>query len=78
MFPNPLNRPAVVLFRLAFAGRVARLRLARARRDVGASAIELAIITAILVGLAVAVLAIITTVVHNRGTEIQDQNGTVP
>ena len=78
MFPNPLNSPAAVLFRVTLADRLARLRLARARRDVSASAIELAIITAILVGLAVAVLIVITTVVNNRKTEIQDQNGNIP
>ena len=78
MFPNPLNSPPIVLFRLALADRLARLRQASARRDAGASAIELAIITAVLVALAAFVLIIIGNVVHNRGQEINDQNGSVP
>lgn len=78
MFPNPLNSPALVLLRLTFADRVARLRLARARSDVGASAIELAIITAVLVALAAFVLIIIGNVVHNRGQQITDEDGSVP
>ena len=51
---------------------------ARRRRDLGASAIELAIITAILVGLAVAVLVIINTIVTNRANEINSNNGKIP
>ena len=55
-------------------------RLARARRDseLGASAIELAIITAILVGLAVTVLVIINTVVTSRANQISSNNGQIP
>ncbi len=55
-------------------------RLARARRDseLGASAIELAIITAILVGLAVTVLVIINTVVTSRANQITSNNGQIP
>jgi hypothetical protein len=63
----------------AFAGtRIARLSDARKRQDHGASAIELAIITAILVGLAVAVLVIINTIVTNRANEINSNNGKIP
>jgi len=63
----------------AFAGaRIARLNDARKRRDLGASAIELAIITAILVGLAIAVLVIINTIVTNRANEINSNNGRIP
>ena len=40
--------------------------------------IELAIITAILVGLAVAVLVIINTIVTNRANEINSNNGKIP
>src|SRR5262245_46790821 len=55
---NPPGYPEITYLR-AFAGtRIARLCDARKRRDVGASAIELAIITAILVGLAITVLVI--------------------
>jgi Flp pilus assembly pilin Flp len=45
--------------RVFLGGHVARLRNAIRDRDRGASAIELAIITAVLVGLAVVILAII-------------------
>lgn len=63
----------------AFLGaRIARFAAARRRRDRGASAIELAIITAILVGLAVAVLVIINTIVTNRANEINSNNGKIP
>ena len=63
----------------AFLGaRIARFTAARRRRDLGASAIELAIITAILVGLAVTVLVIINTIVTNRANEINSNNGKIP
>jgi ABC-type lipoprotein release transport system permease subunit len=58
--------------------RIARFRQARGHRDAGASAIELAIITAILVGLAVAVLIVVTNIVNNRSTEINTNNGKIP
>jgi Flp pilus assembly protein TadG len=60
------------------AAHVGRLQQARDKHDRGASAIELAIITAILVGLAAAVLLIITTVVNQRKQEINNNNSTVP
>jgi hypothetical protein len=78
VFLNPLNSPSAVLVRLAFAAHVARLRRARDEHDRGASAIELAIITAILVGLAAAVLLVITNIVTNRSNEINTKNSTVP
>jgi hypothetical protein len=63
----------------AFVGaRVARLSDARKRRDVGASAIELAIITAILVGLAATVLVIIYNIVTSRAGQINSNNGRIP
>jgi hypothetical protein len=63
----------------AFAGtRIARLNDARKRRDVGASAIELAIITAILVGLAVTILVIIDNIVTSRASQINSNNGRIP
>jgi hypothetical protein len=63
----------------AFVGtRIARLSDARKRQDVGASAIELAIITAILVGLAAAVLAIIYNIVTSRANQINSNNGRIP
>ena len=64
--------------RAALGARIARFRGARGRRDVGASAIELAIITAILVGLAVLVLVIVTNVVNKRATQITNNNNGIP
>jgi Flp pilus assembly protein TadG len=64
--------------RAVLAGRIAQFQEARRRRDAGASAIELAIITAILVGLAVAVLVIVTNVVTQRKAQITQNNGGVP
>ncbi len=58
--------------------RIAKFREACRHRDAGASAIELAIITAILVGLAAAVLFVVTNIVNNRNTEIQTNNGKIP
>jgi Flp pilus assembly protein TadG len=66
------------LVRAVLGGRIARLQEARRRRDAGASAIELAIITAILVGLAVAVLVIVTNVVQQRSGQITQNNGGIP
>jgi hypothetical protein len=63
----------------AFVGtRIARLSDARKRQDVGASAIELAIITAILVGLAATVLVIIYNIVTSRANQINSNNGRIP
>jgi multisubunit Na+/H+ antiporter MnhC subunit len=63
----------------AFIGtRIARLGEARKRGDRGASAIELAIITAILVGLAVTVLLIIFHIVNQRANQIRSNNGQIP
>ncbi len=56
----------------------ARLARARRGRDIGASAIELAIITAVIVGLAVTVLIIINTVVTQRAQQIGSNNAKVP
>jgi hypothetical protein len=58
--------------------RIARLSDARKCRDMGASAIELAIITAILVGLAATVLVIIYNVVNSRAGQINSNNGRIP
>jgi sensor domain CHASE-containing protein len=44
----------------------------------GASAIELAIITAILVGLAATVLVIIYNIVTSRASQINSNNGRIP
>jgi Flp pilus assembly protein TadG len=64
--------------RLLLARHTARLRVAHAHGDRGASAIELAIITAILVGLAVGVLLVVQTVVTSRKTQITTNNNGIP
>jgi Flp pilus assembly protein TadG len=64
--------------RLLLARHAARLRTAHGRGDRGASAIELAIITAILVGLAVGVLLVVQTVVTSRKTQITTNNNGIP
>lgn len=64
--------------RALFATRICRLGGARKRRDIGASAIELAIITAILVGLAATVLVIIYNIVTSRASQINSNNGRIP
>jgi hypothetical protein len=75
---NPPGYLGLAYLRAFADTRIARLNDARKRQDLGASAIELAIITAILVGLAVAVLVIINTIVTNRANEINSNNGKVP
>jgi hypothetical protein len=63
----------------AFLGlRVARFRAARSQHDRGASAIELAIITAIVVGLAAGVLIVVSNVVTSRQAQINTNNGQIP
>jgi hypothetical protein len=64
--------------RVFVGSRTARLSDARKRRDMGASAIELAIITAILVGLAATVLVIIYNIVTSRASQINSNNGRIP
>jgi multisubunit Na+/H+ antiporter MnhC subunit len=64
--------------RAVLGGRIARFREARGRRDAGASAIELAIITAVVVGLAVLVLVIVTNVVQTRANQINNNNNGIP
>jgi Flp pilus assembly protein TadG len=51
---------------------VSKLRAARRHSDRGASAIELAIITAVLVVLAIVVLTVISTFVHSNASSITD------
>jgi hypothetical protein len=58
-------------FLRAFLGiRVSRLRAARQDRDRGASAVELAIITAVIIGIAGIVLAAINIFVSNESAKI--------
>jgi Flp pilus assembly pilin Flp len=48
----------------------ARLAQARDRGELGASAVELAIITAVILGIAVALLAVIKTFVSSESSQI--------
>ena len=52
----------------------ARLRAAMTEKDRGASAVELAVITAVLVGLAVAILVIVVNFANKQGTAITNTN----
>jgi hypothetical protein len=54
--------------------RAARLRAALAAGDRGASAVELAVITAVLVGLAVAILVIVVNFANTQGAAITNTN----
>jgi hypothetical protein len=78
MLANVLHNPRADYLRALMGTRVTRFRRARLERDAGASAIELAIITAVIVGLAVVVLVIVTNVVNNRANEISTNNGGIP
>ena len=66
---NMLSPPGMLFHYLrAFLGT--RLAAAREDGDRGASAVELAVITAVLVALAVLILGIIVTFAKNQGTNI--------
>jgi hypothetical protein len=56
--------------RALLGARRARLAQARERGDLGASAVELAIITAVILGIAVALLAVIKTFVSSESSQI--------
>jgi hypothetical protein len=56
--------------RAILAARRARFAQARDRGDLGASAVELAIITAVILGIAVALLAVIKTFVSSESSQI--------
>jgi hypothetical protein len=75
---NPLNIPVIGYMRAVLGVHFTQFRAAREDGDRGASAIELAIITAILVGLAVAVLLIVTQVVNRRKAQITGNNNGIP
>ena len=77
MTGGPLRYP-VEFMRVMLGASISRLGDARRRGDCGASAIELAIITAILVGLALVVLLVVNTIVRNRSNEINTNNNQLP
>jgi Flp pilus assembly pilin Flp len=60
--------------RAVLGSRAARLRTALADRDRGASAVELAIITAVILVIAVALLGVIRAFVNNQSNQIQQTN----
>ena len=66
---NMLSPPGM-LFHYLRACLGTRLAAAREDGDRGASAVELAVITAVLVALAVLILGIIVTFAKNQGTNI--------
>ncbi|MFB4297899.1 Flp family type IVb pilin [Actinomadura sp. NTSP31] len=66
---NPLNDPALVYLRALLATRLARLR-DEEERTKGASAIEWAIITAILALIAITIGAIIQKKVQDKANSI--------
>jgi Flp pilus assembly pilin Flp len=73
--PKFLDNPALRYVRSLAGAHMARLTAAWRQRDAGASAIELAIITAILVLLAVGVVAVIHVVVTNNCNNINANSG---
>jgi Flp pilus assembly pilin Flp len=66
-----MDGPLGVYVRTILEVRIGELRRRVSERDVGASAIELAIITAIIGAVAVALAIIIKTVVTNKGNTIK-------
>ncbi|WP_242903186.1 hypothetical protein [Actinomadura terrae] len=67
---NPLNDPSVVYLRAVLGARLARLR-AREERGRGASAIEWAIITAILALIAITIGAVIQKKITEKADSIK-------
>jgi multisubunit Na+/H+ antiporter MnhC subunit len=74
---NPARYPQFDYVRAFIAAHAARLRAARQRKDAGASAMELAIITAIVVAFAIFVLLAVKTVIDQRSGQIKSNNTNV-
>jgi Flp pilus assembly pilin Flp len=64
-----LNGPLIYL-RASLGMSVARLRVALRDKDRGASAVELAVITAVVLGIAIALLVVIQNFVKNESGKI--------
>ena len=64
-----LNGPLTYL-RASLGMSVARLRVALREKDRGASAVELAVITAVVLGIAIALLVVIQNFVKNESGKI--------
>jgi hypothetical protein len=60
----------MAFFRAILRSRLARLRTATLDKDAGASAVELAIITAVILGIAAALLLVITNFVTTESAQI--------
>ena len=69
------NNGYLVYLRAAFGVHMARLRAAIRDGDRGASAVELAFITAGLLIVAAAIYGAIQVFVNNQSTKIQNNNG---
>jgi Flp pilus assembly protein TadG len=65
-----LHNPVAMYVRALLGAHMTALRSAWQDRDRGASAVELAIITAIILGLAVVLLAVITRFIHKEQNKI--------
>jgi hypothetical protein len=72
--PTPPGAEIASYLRVFLDAHAARLRTTVREKDRGASAIELAIITAVLVGLAAAILVIIVNFANKQGTSITNTN----
>jgi hypothetical protein len=70
-FTGPLDGPYGLYLRTLLEFRADNLRKHVSRRDVGASAIELAIITAVVGGVALVLALLIKNVVHNNSSQIK-------
>ena len=60
----------MTFFKTILGGRFARLRMAVLAKDAGASAVELAIITAVILGIAAALLLVIKNFVTTESAQI--------
>ncbi|WP_433328991.1 hypothetical protein [Spirillospora sp. CA-294931] len=66
---SPLNDPAIAYLRALLDTRLARMK--EEEHDRGASAIEWAIITAIIAGIAIAIGAVIATKIQDKANSIK-------
>jgi Flp pilus assembly pilin Flp len=73
-FSGFMDGPYGLYVRTLLEFRVDNLRRHMSRRDVGASAIELAIITAVIGLVALTLALVIKAVVHNNSNQIQKLN----
>ncbi len=74
---NPAKTPLADYTRAFIGMHMSRLREAGERKDAGASAMELAIITAVVVAFAIFVLLAVKTVIDQRSGQIKSNNTNV-